>query len=91
MTEKEIEELKSKVIKENNLYIAKPITLEDFYHLYNNYEHILSEIVFAKKILGVNRQNLNKLKKKNCETIYNMYKQINTVNIVCIIYLEHKL
>lgn len=70
MSEKELEQLKKKVIEENNLYVAKPITLEEFYDLFNKYEHILSEIDFAKKILGVNRQNLNKLKKHDCETIY---------------------
>lgn len=70
MSEIELEQLREKVIEENKLYVAKPITLEEFYDLFNRYGNILTEIDFAKKILGVNRQNLNKLKKHNCETIY---------------------
>lgn len=64
MSEEEVQQLKKKVIDENNLYVAQPIELEEFYDLYNKYNHILTENEFAKKVLGVNAQCLNKLKRR---------------------------
>lgn len=62
MTRKDVEELKTKVILENNLYKFREITLEEFRKLYNSYDHILTDISFAQEILEVDKQNLENLK-----------------------------
>ena len=69
MNEKQIQELRDIIISENSIYVGRQITLEEFKKMYNKYEHTLSEIDFAKKILGINRQNLNKLKQGLCRTL----------------------
>lgn len=62
MARKDVEELKNKVIIENNLYKYRTITLKELEKLYNGYEHILSEKSFAKEILEIDKQNFEKLK-----------------------------
>ena len=69
MEDEKIEALKERVIAENQLYVAKEITLEEFEKMYGENEHILSRIEFAKEILVVNKQNLNKLKHGICQTV----------------------
>lgn len=69
MSDEEIKLLRQKIIYENCLYIGKEISLEEFNNLYDNYEHILQQIVFGTQILGVGDQSVNKLKSGNCETV----------------------
>lgn len=69
MSQQDIDKLKSKIVRNNNLYKGKGITIEEFERLYNSYEHILSQIEFARQILGVNRQSLTRLKAGISETV----------------------
>ena len=71
--EEDIRKLKREVILDNNLYPQKKIDLETFNKLYKGYQHILSEKLFATKILGINYKSLSKLKNKKS-------KKVNVLN-----------
>ena len=69
MSEEEIKKLKEKILAENNIYVGKGITLKDFLGMYKNYDHILDQIEFARIILGINSQSLDKLKSGRFKTV----------------------
>ncbi len=66
---KELKTLRRKVKKDNKLEPKKEISLANFEKWYSQYKHVLSPIMFARGVLGVHRQNLNKLKHGDCETV----------------------
>lgn len=69
MPEEKIRTLRRKVILENDIYPERPISLSFFKKLYEGYDHILSDVGFAEQILGINRQNINKLKNHSLKTV----------------------
>lgn len=60
----EIEKIKQKVILAANLQDPRELTLEEINDLYVTYGSIMSEIMFAREILGVSNESLNNLKYK---------------------------
>lgn len=55
---KYISKLREKVIKEENLYIDKPLSVEEFNNLYEKYGGILTQEIFAQEILDVNWESI---------------------------------
>lgn len=72
-TEDEIKALRREVILDNNIYPEKPITSKDFRKMYEGYKHILSEAKFAKLILGIDKQCINRLKNGDYHTVRAFY------------------
>lgn len=64
-----IKKLHKKVVEENQLHKGTPITYSQFQEWYHAYNHILTPVMFGKMVLGVNRQNINKLRTGGCKTI----------------------
>lgn len=69
MKKEEIENLRKRIIEENNLYVEKEISLEEFDKMYYGYVHILSKIEFAKEVFSINKDSLKKLQNRNVKTI----------------------
>lgn len=73
ITEDEIKKLIREVILDNNIYPEKPISLKEFKKMYKGHKHILSEKMFAELVLGIDKQCINKLRKKDCDTVRALY------------------
>lgn len=59
MSPKDIEDLRANVLDNNAIYPGRPITLRHFKRMYYLYTHCMSEIDFAKQILGINYDSYN--------------------------------
>lgn len=71
----ELKALNERVLSENKIRKRTPITLKDFDRMYTGYRHILSPIMFSRAILGVDKQNLNNLKKGKNASILALKKR----------------
>lgn len=61
ISDEQLEVLRSEILDDNDIYPGRPITFKHFKRMYYGYVHCMSEIDFAKKILGINYDSYNKL------------------------------
>lgn len=73
-TDQEIEDLKRRVIKENKLHYKDKINHEDFSYYHLKYGGIIPELMFAERILDLNKQSLKKIKSNSNDIVQILLK-----------------
>ena len=65
----QLSKLRNKVLGENNIVKGSPVTLANFEKWFTGYKHILSQIMFARGVIGVSKSNYGNLKSKKTPSI----------------------